>query len=92
MLHGGDGYCAAKSLYPDAKSFCEAVAMDGDEDYGKPEQLGALDYLIAHTRIGYAHHCGGYPEWGYYNERSSWWQIEDEPGRGRSPVWYLDLS
>jgi len=89
MLNGGGTYCAAKSLYPDAKAFCEAVAMKGDEDYGEPVQFDDLDYLIAHTKIAYAHHCVG--QWNG-DEYTDWWQIEDEPGRARSPVWYLDLN
>ena len=91
MLDGGGAYCAAKSLYPDAKAFCEAVAMKGDEDFGEPNEYDDIACLVAHTKISYAHHCVGYPEWDD-NERRSWWQIEDEPGRGRSPVWYLDLN
>jgi hypothetical protein len=89
-LEGGGTYAAAESLYPDAKSFCEAVIefiKEGGEIFG----LGDLDYLIDHTGIAFAHHCIAYLKGGR-NDRRTWWQIEDEPGRGRSPVWLCDLN
>jgi len=92
MLDGGGAYCAAKSLYPDAKAFCEAVAMKGDEDYGESAEFDDLDYLIAHTKVAYAHHRVGYPPWSFDDTPSGWWQIEEEQGRGGSAVWYLNLN
>jgi len=90
-VDGGGAFWAAKSLYPDAKAFCEAVAMKGDDSYGEPVHFDDLDYLIAHTKIAYAHHCvGNHPCDG--DVFSTWWQIEDEPGCGRTPIWYLDLN
>lgn len=90
MLDGGGAYCATKALYSDARAFCEAVAMKGDEDFGEPNEYDDIDYLVAHTKISYAHHCVGPLPWSA--EASCYWQIEDEPGRGRSPVWHLDLN
>lgn len=88
MLDGGGAYCVAKLLYPDAKSFCHAVIMEYEPDY-----LGGLDYMVSHTKLAYAHHRVGYPEWDALgDEPSSWWQIEEKQGRGGSPVWYLDLK
>jgi hypothetical protein len=89
-LDHDSGFCAAKSLYPDARSFCEAVIKEKDSYYGEHD-LGDIDYLVRHTIIGYVHHCVGYRDFDDI-EPGSWWQVEYEPGRGRSPVWYLDLD
>lgn len=87
-------YCGSKVAYPTAEAFVAAAIGEQVITDEFPEHMPESemrDAVLPHIHSGYMIHRVSVCEW-HDDVDGDWWEYDDEPGPGRSPVWFLDLD